>query len=86
MVNNQIPAPEYLTKSDLVRRWACTPSRIEKFIANNKEFPKPVGSIGNGKVKIWTLSSIKKFEEIENISPSYARLFSRQINIENGNK
>jgi len=52
--------------------------KLEKYIASHKSFPKPVGSIGNGKIKIWKLSTIKKFEAAENISPSYARLFSKQ--------
>ena len=76
MDHNSKSAPEYLTKSDLVRRWGCTLSKVEKFMTSHKEFPKPVGSIGNGKIKIWKLSSIKKFEASENISPSYAKMFS----------
>jgi|GEM_PF-6958703 len=77
-MDHQIYAPEYLTKSDLVRRWAWSAMKLEKYIVSHKSFPKPAGSIGNGKIKIWKLSTIKKFEAAENISPSYARLFSKQ--------
>ena len=72
------PSPEYLTKSDLIRRWAWSLTKLEKYMESHEAFPKPAGSIGNGKIKIWKLTTIEKFEAAENISPSYARLFSKQ--------
>lgn len=78
MDHDQTYAPEYLTKSDLIRRWAWSPLKLEKYIASHRTFPKPAGTIGGGKIKIWTLSTIKKFEDMEKIVPSYARLFSKQ--------
>src|SRR6266478_9206787 len=52
----------YLGVGDLAKRWNYTPKGIRNLLANEVDFPVPVGLI-NGRYHIWTIEQVKAWEE-----------------------
>lgn len=67
MVNNQIP--KLYANADIGTRWGKNKQAMHNFIVRNKDFPKPVMHVQNGRIALYLESDIIEYEKLKGIEP-----------------
>lgn len=55
---------DLMSIGDIAKRWDISHQRAHKIYQNDANFPKPLGTVSGGKMPIFDLSEIKKFEKV----------------------
>ncbi|MDN3365415.1 hypothetical protein QU577_27000 [Priestia megaterium] len=59
--------PTLLAKSDMASRWGVTPQVVHNWESRHSDFPKPVMRVQNGKLPLYLLEDVEKYEQINKL-------------------
>lgn len=63
---------EILSKSDIAERWGISRQLVQNRTVRDEDFPTPIQYVSKGTIPIYTLESIKLYEEKKGISVTEA--------------
>lgn len=59
--------PKLLAKADMATRWGVTTQVVHNWESRHNDFPEPVMRVQNGKLPLYLLEDVEKYEQINRL-------------------
>lgn len=59
--------PTLLAKADMATRWNVTTQVVHNWESRHNDFPEPVMRVQNGKLPLYLLEDVEKYEQINKL-------------------